>query len=172
MEGDLTTYALENLDQESAGVGAAMGFIAGFGVAAVIAGLVILVLTIIAMWRIFTKAGEKGWKSIIPIYSSFILFRIAGRNFWKYLGIVVLSNLFSSFAQSTTGVVSTILIVLACASAIWGIVEFIRFLHGLSKNFGHGAGFTVGLFFLNTIFLLVLGLGSSQYKGNNSTSNA
>ena len=29
-------------------------------------------LQIIANWRIFTKAGEAGWKSIIPIYLSLI----------------------------------------------------------------------------------------------------
>ena len=38
--------------------------------------------------------------------------------------------------------------------------------HNLSKAFGHGAGFTVGLFFLDLIFNLVLGFGSSQYIGN------
>ena len=36
----------------------------------------------------------------------------------------------------------------------------------LSKSFGHGAGFTVGLVFLNPIFKLILGFGSSQYVGN------
>ena len=29
-------------------------------------------LQIIANWRIFTKAGESGWKSIIPIYGDYI----------------------------------------------------------------------------------------------------
>ena len=34
--------------------------------------VIILVFTIIANWKIFTKAGEAGWKSLIPIYSSVI----------------------------------------------------------------------------------------------------
>ena len=29
-------------------------------------------LQIIANWRIFTKAGEPGWKSIIPVYGDYI----------------------------------------------------------------------------------------------------
>ena len=29
-------------------------------------------LQIIANWRIFIKAGEDGWKSIIPIYGDYI----------------------------------------------------------------------------------------------------
>lgn len=33
-------------------------------------------LQIIANWRIFTKAGEAGWKSIIPIYGDYISYKI------------------------------------------------------------------------------------------------
>ena len=31
--------------------------------------LVVAVLTIIAQWKIFSKAGKPGWASIIPIYN-------------------------------------------------------------------------------------------------------
>ena len=34
-------------------------------------------LQIIANWRIFTKAGEPGWKSIIPVYGDYISYKIA-----------------------------------------------------------------------------------------------
>ena len=37
-----------------------------------IVSLVIWVLLIIAYWKMFTKAGEPGWKSIIPIYNRYI----------------------------------------------------------------------------------------------------
>ena len=30
--------------------------------------LILAILQIVAWWRIFSKAGEAGWKSIIPIY--------------------------------------------------------------------------------------------------------
>lgn len=35
-----------------------------------IVGFVWWLLHVVAAWRIFTKAGEAGWKSIIPIYST------------------------------------------------------------------------------------------------------
>lgn len=38
---------------------------------------IIWILTVIAKWRIFTKAGLAGWKSIIPIYSDYCTYRIA-----------------------------------------------------------------------------------------------
>ena len=34
---------------------------------------------IVALWKIFTKAGEPGWKSIIPIYNIIMLLKIVGR---------------------------------------------------------------------------------------------
>lgn len=49
-------------------------------------------LQIIANWRIFTKAGESGWKSIIPLYGDYVSYRIAWQTsyFWLIfiLGIV------------------------------------------------------------------------------------
>ena len=41
--------------------------IAGIMLFVSLIALVIGIIQIIAMWKIFTKAGEKGWKSIIPI---------------------------------------------------------------------------------------------------------
>ncbi|NZA37287.1 DUF5684 domain-containing protein [Eubacterium callanderi] len=38
--------------------------------------------------------------------------------------------------------------------------------HKLSKAFGHGAGYTIGLLLLRPVFILILGFGSAEYKGN------
>lgn len=35
-------------------------------------GIIVLLITIaqiVAMWKIYSKAGEAGWKSLIPIYN-------------------------------------------------------------------------------------------------------
>lgn len=39
--------------------------------------LVWWILQIIANWNIFTKAGEAGWKSLIPIYGDYVSYKIA-----------------------------------------------------------------------------------------------
>ena len=39
--------------------------------------IVCVVLPVIGNWKIFVKAGEPGWKALIPIYYSYILFKIA-----------------------------------------------------------------------------------------------
>jgi hypothetical protein len=45
------------------------------------------------------------------------------------------------------------------------IVILVLVYHGLSTSFGHGAGFTAGLFFLSIIFLFILGYDSKPYRG-------
>jgi hypothetical protein len=41
-----------------------------------------IVATIAAWWMVFTKAGEAGWKSIIPIYNIIVILKIVGRDWW------------------------------------------------------------------------------------------
>lgn len=117
--------------QEAAGVAAASGTYSLFG-------LIFAVLGIIALWKIFTKAGEEGWKSIIPIYNIIVLLQIVGRPGWWVL------LLFIPFVN---------------------LVILIIVMNDLSKSFGHGLGFTLGLLFLSSIFYLILGFDSSRYMG-------
>jgi hypothetical protein len=109
----------------------------GGGTSALV-GLVVLVVAIVAYWRIFTKAGEEGWKSIIPIYNIVVLLKIVGRPWWW---LVLMLIPFVNF------------------------VVLIVVMNDLSKSFGHGVGFTLGLIFLSFIFYLILAFGSSQYQG-------
>lgn len=129
-----TSYNYSTSGANSAAAGAA----AGIGIAYYIIMIAICVLEIIATWKIFTKAGEAGWKSIIPIYNIIVLFKIVGMNPWMILLLLV---------------------------PIANIVVPILFNIKLAKAFGKGGGFAAGLIFLNTIFTLILGFGSAEYVG-------
>ena len=50
--------------------------------------LAVMVLTIVASWIMYAKAGEHGWAAIVPFYSSYVRFRIAGKKklFWISCG--------------------------------------------------------------------------------------
>ena len=50
-------------------------------------------MTIIAYWKMFTKAGEKGWKAIIPVYSTYKIYDITwkGSMFWLSLAAGIVS---------------------------------------------------------------------------------
>ncbi len=44
--------------------------------------LVIIAASIAGLWKIFEKAGEKGWKALIPIYNYYIWLKIIKRPWW------------------------------------------------------------------------------------------
>ena len=105
--------------------------------------------SVIVMWKIYTKAGEKGWKSLVPIYNSYILCKIAGKEGWFFLLLCIpFVNIYAIFAI------------------------FI----GLAHKFGKSTGFGVGCVFLNIIFLSILAFSkdcvyedgyASSYVSNN-----
>ena len=41
--------------------------------------LAIIIAIIVGMWKIFEKAGEAGWTSLVPFYNLWILNRIGGK---------------------------------------------------------------------------------------------
>ena len=55
--------------------------------------LAVFVLTIVASWILYNKAGEPGWAAIIPFYSSYIRFKVAGKKklFWGYLAAFIVT---------------------------------------------------------------------------------
>ena len=129
----------------------------------VIISLIWYIILVIANWKIFTKAGEAGWKSIIPILNSYVIFKISwsAKMFWIMFGSFIAGSVCAAIAGEDGGVLSIVGAVFSLISCVIGIID----VHKLSKSFGHGFGFTLGLLFLSPLFTLILGLGSSQYIG-------
>ena len=107
-----------------------------------IVGLLIALLLIVAMWKVFTKAGQPGWASIIPIYNLYVWCKIVGRPWWWIL-----------------------LMLIPLVNFIILIILFID----LAKSFGKGIGFAIGLILLSIIFFPILGFGSATYQGPSAT---
>lgn len=123
--------------------------------------LVWAICTIIANIHIFQKAGEGGWKSFVPIYNSYITYKISWRPLWFWISALLFIASVVLNYLSHNKVLDTIAIVVVVASALIHIVG----LHRLSKAFGHGVPFTLGLILLHPVFILILGLGASEYQG-------
>lgn len=47
-----------------------------------------LVFYFIGMWKLFQKAGQPGWKSIIPFYNTFTLVEMVGLNWYWFLAAI------------------------------------------------------------------------------------
>ncbi|MBQ9530682.1 MAG: hypothetical protein IJR70_01275 [Eubacterium sp.] len=106
---------------------------------AVTAGALIgVVLSIVALWKIFQKAGEEGWKAIIPFYNMFTFVKIIDGNGIKFL-----------------------LLIIPVVNIVYSIILDIR----LARAFGKSGGFAVGLIFLGPIFELILAFDNSEYQG-------
>ena len=55
----------------------------------VILPLAVIILMIASMWKIFTKAGQPGWASIIPIYNIIVLLKIVNRPVWWIILLLI-----------------------------------------------------------------------------------
>ena len=127
----------------------------------------IFVLSLIGKYFIFEKMGMPGWKSLIPIYSDYLLFRelIGAGYFWGYIASALLAGSCSAFVTIglVSGVMEFLFIITAVAACTVTIAIQIKLAHSLSKSFGHGIGYTFGLIFIEPIMLMILGLGNNRY---------
>lgn len=110
----------------------------GIGLIAIVFYLAIIILLIAAQWKIYSKANQPGWASLIPIYNIIVLLQIVGKPWWWLL--------------------------LLCIPGV-NFVFLIWMTNLLSKSFGKEEGFTIGLIVLPIIFYPILGFGSAEYKG-------
>ena len=49
----------------------------------------LLILWIVASWKLFKKCGREGWEGIIPIYRDYVLIQITGIKWWAIFILVV-----------------------------------------------------------------------------------
>ena len=98
----------------------------------------IAAVTIVGLWKLFEKAGEPGWTSLIPFLNTYKLYKMAFGNGWWFLLLFV---------------------------PIADIVVYIMLAVKLARSFGRGGLFALGLVLFQTIFLLILGLNDDRYIG-------
>ena len=103
-----------------------------------IISLVLAVIEIVALWKLYKKAGQPGWGCIIPIYNLICMGRIAFGN--GLLGLLAL---------------------IPGANVIVGIIMWFQ----TAKKFGKGTGFAIFSALLPGISALILGYGSAEYEG-------
>ncbi|WP_309135488.1 DUF5684 domain-containing protein [Cellulomonas sp.] len=107
-------------------------------VVSVVASVVVYVVVAIALAGVFRKAGEPAWQAFVPVLNTLVLLRVAGRPLWWFLLLLV---------------------------PVLNVVVLVVVWNDVSRSFGRGPGFTVGLVLLPVVFLYVLWLGDSTYRG-------
>lgn len=100
----------------------------------------VTVFTIVALWKLFEKAGEPGWTSLVPFLNTYKLYKMAFGSGWWFLLLLI---------------------------PIADIVIYIMLSVRLARAFGRGGMFALGLVLFQTIFLLILGVNDDRYIGPN-----
>ena len=103
--------------------------------------IIMVVIYIISMWKIFTKAGQPGWAAIVPIYNIIVQLNVQGRPTWWIVWYLI------PYVNSVS----------SCVMLIFTGID-------LSKRFGKSGGFAAGIILLPFIFLPILAFNSSQYQ--------
>lgn len=94
--------------------------------------------TILGMWKVFVKAGEPGWASIVPVYNMMVMARIGGQ-------------------PEINGLLAALI---PCVGLYFLIMIYID----VAKAFAKDAGFAVGMLLLAPVFFPILGFGSARYR--------
>jgi len=131
----LTSSLLAQGDGGEAAAVAAAGI---FGLLFFLFYMALIVLLVAGMWKMYSKAGQPGWASIIPIYNLIVLMEIAGKPIWWFL-----------------------LFMIPFVNIVIAIMVYIE----IAARFGKGGGFAVGLILLPFVFFPMLGFGSATYQG-------
>lgn len=108
-----------------------------FGLVFLLVYIGVIIALIASFWKLFVKAGQPGWASIIPIYNIYILLKIVCRPSWWLLLYII------PFVNIIVSIVVTL---------------------DLAKRFNKGTGFGIGLILLPVIFYPILAFDNATYK--------
>ena len=144
---------------EAAAAGAVVGAIVGV---VVVITIIWFILQVIADWKIFTKAGQAGWKSIIPIYNYYVEYDLCWNGAYGLLYAVLLYVVNMIYSKQN---MANWLVIIGGILCIGLIVLHIKESLNLAKSFGKGTGFGVCLILFGPIARMVLGFGKAQYVG-------
>lgn len=100
--------------------------------------IAVYVVLVIALWRVFTKAGYAGWLAIIPLVNVVYLTKIAGFSGWFAL-----------------------LYLVPIVGFVFHIIVSLR----VGRAFGHGWFFSLALLVVfHVIGYLILGFSGDKYR--------
>ncbi len=119
----------------------------------------IVVLTIVAIWRVFEKAGKPGWAVFVPFYNAWILAEVGDQSGWW--GIVLTLSIFRYGDLNGNNRTLQNLVFLF---TLIGIAIYIKISLNVAKNFNQSNSFGIFLALIPIVGYPMLAFGPSPYK--------
>jgi len=120
----------------------------------------LIVILIIASWKLFKKAGKKGWEALVPFYNNYVLVEISGLNWWWFL-LIISPNIISYTNDDLYGIAS-----LASMFATFNC------FYNIARKFKKDTGISVCAGIFSFIFMLFFAFSSKeQYYSDVKVSN-
>lgn len=117
------------------------------------------IFMVITTFKIYKKAGEEGWKCLIPYYNTWTECKFLGINtnwVWILLGSLFVGGFIDGLLD--TSIFSNLAYIVAFYFQVLRSIS-------LAQSFGKDTGFGVGILFLRVVFLPMLAFGKSEYVG-------
>lgn len=124
----------------------------------------------LAEWKFYKKIGEEGWKAFIPFYNLYLALKRCSKQ--KYLLPIIIAVVIYcvlgviNYSLDESDGVFVFYSVIACLVLIFLFYLKFNVCYDVSLSFGYGKMFAVGLTVIPIVFVLILGLGKAEYKGN------
>ena len=125
-----------------------------------IVGFILWILRIIALWKAFQRAWQWGWEAIVPVYCSYIKYKLAGMKNWFWYGllIAVIMWIVAAFIPDQQQLLNDI-----ATTIVWIIYIVVKFK--FARKYGWGVFASILYVIFNPICVLVLGFGNYKYEG-------
>lgn len=127
----------------------------------------------ICLWKIFVKAGQEGWKCLIPVYNFVVLFKIVGLS--PYLLLIYLLPFLLIIGVFIVSFLAAIGVEAMFIMSIFMIFYFIVLLGVyalnivymiyLGKAFNKSGAFIVGLVLVPVVFQAILAFDKKSVYG-------
>ena len=151
--------ALNGMDPAEVALGA--GLIGVVAALMMVGAAVWFFVSAIGYFKMFKKAGQRGWFAFIPVLREYSLFRMS----WTMRAFAVNIVLLGVFqiAEDADGILAAIAVMVG--GIAWIVIQA-KLMHRVAKSFGKGTGWAVLLFFVPFVATMILGFGSAEYQGN------
>ena len=150
--------ALGGMDPAEVALGA--GMIGVVATLMAVASLAWFFISALGYYKMFQKAGQRGWLAFVPVVRGYIRYKISWsvKAFVVYAAALVICQL---FAESQSLLLSLLAIVGCVVLVVTDVKQNLR----MAKAFGKTTLWGVLLFFFPFIVTLILGFGKAEYIG-------